>query len=40
MSNENENFYLENELIAEAEAKKKARKRKRGPYRKSAPIKI
>jgi hypothetical protein len=33
----NESFHLENELIAEAEAKKKARK---GPYRKASQLKI
>ncbi len=29
---------LEGELVKKAEEKRKARKRKRGPYRKSAPI--
>ncbi len=35
----NENFRLEDELITKAEARKKARKRKRGPYRKASPLK-
>ncbi|MEM3392779.1 MAG: hypothetical protein QW487_04690 [Candidatus Bathyarchaeia archaeon] len=34
----NENF-LEDKLMAENEAKKKARKRRRCPYRKSSPLK-
>jgi len=33
-----ENF-LEDSLIVKAEAKKKARKRRRGPYRKAASLK-